>query len=514
MAEAGARVVAMRVSRHWLQCIGCGLLCLLWCVTGTAAAQSDSDLAAQPQTPLQADELLQRSAEHVPQILAASADRQARLGLIQQADGAFDTTVSADSYSRLSGFYDGQLATAKISQPLAEYSAEVYGSYRISRGSFPVYEDINFTNLGGELKLGVALSLLRDRDLDRRRFQRNDARLALDVADYALQAVFLDVQRNALKAYNEWQAFGLQRQVFDNLLQLAFEREKALRIRIDEGDAAEILLTENRQNIIRRQSLLVEAERDLQRAAIALSYYYRDQNGQPLRPPPQRLPPAASYFTLEQDLPVLDDALQQALQQRPEPARLNTEIQRARQRILLAENDIKPNLDLRYELARDLGDPGQGGLSREGVDNIVSLNFSVPLQRNAATGRRVQAQAEMEALAHRRQNIEDSIAVELERVFQTLQAAAELRQLAELEIEQAIAMRDAEQELFRSGASNFFLVNQREIVVADARNRRIAAVLQYRQALADLAVITADFDSLQIELLSAAERNTLPDLGR
>jgi len=484
------------------------------CLIAAVAAEHSADVDPQGITPLQADELLQRSAAHVPQILAASADRQARVGVIQQADGAFDTTISADSYSRLSGFYDGQLATARISQPLMDYSAEVYGAYSISRGSFPIYEDVNFTNLGGELKLGVALSLLRDRDLDRRRFQRNDARLALDVADYELQAVFLDVQRNALQAYNQWQAFGLRRQVFDNLLQLAFEREKALRIRIDEGDAAEILMTENRQNIIRRQSLVVEAERDLQRAAIALSYYHRDDNGQPLQPQLERLPPAADYYALEQNLPALKAALQQALQQRPEPARLNTETQRARQRILLAENDIKPNLDLRYELARDLGDPGQGGLSREGIDNIVSLNFSVPLQRNAATGRRVQAQAELDALAFRRQNLEETIAVELERVYQTLQAAAELRELAEREIEQALAMRDAEQELFRSGASNFFLVNQREIVVADARNRRISAVLQYRQALADLAVITADFDTLQIELVTLAARGALPDLGQ
>ncbi len=496
------------------------LLCLMLASALPVPAQSaddvETDIETSSQAPLLAGELLQRSAAHVPQILAAGADRRARAGAVQEAQGAFDTTISADSYSRLSGFYDGQLATAKIAQPLEDYSAEVYGSYRLSRGSFPVYEDINFTNLGGELKLGVALSLLRDRDIDQRRFQRNDARLALDVADYELQAVFLDVQRSALQAYNQWQAQGLRRLVFENLLQLAFEREQALRIRIDEGDAAEILLTENRQNIIRRQSLLVEAERDLQRAAIGLSYYFRDDKGQPQRPLMSRLPPASLYFELEQDLPALNEALQKALQQRPEPARLNTEIERARQRIRLADNDVKPNLDLRFEVDHDIGDIGQGGVSRDTTDSIVSLNFKMPLQRNAASGRRMQAQAQMDALAFRRQNIEESIAVELERVFQTLQAAAELRELAEREIEQAIAMRDAEQQLFRSGASNFFLVNQREIAVTDARNRRISAVLQYRQALADLAVITADFDSLGMELITtslpAADR--LPDLGQ
>ena len=179
---------------------------LLWLMLASALplpVHSTDDVQTDIETtspaPLLAVELLQRSAAHVPQILAAGADRRARAGAIQEAQGAFDTTISADSYSRVSGFYDGQLATTKISQPLEDYSAEVYGSYRLSRGSFPVYEDINFTNLGGELKLGVALSLLRDRDIDQRRFQRNDARLALDVADYELQAVFLDVQRSACR---------------------------------------------------------------------------------------------------------------------------------------------------------------------------------------------------------------------------------------------------------------------------------------------------------------------------
>ena len=482
------------MNKTWLQLF---ISCLLFQSVYAFAADIDmktSSVSLLPKT------VLQQSARFVPQILAASANRDANVGKLQQADGAFDTRITSEVYSRASGFWNGQRSSTKISKPLGNYSAEIYGAYNLSRGNFPIYEDINFTNLGGELRLGVAFSLLRNREFDQRRFKRQDAKLALKVTDYELQSVYLDIQRNALQSYNKWLASGLKKKTFENLLNLALKREDALRIRINEGDAPEILLTENRQNIILRQALLAEAERELQNSAITLSFYYRDDAGEPFLPGTELLPDDNLFFKLDEDLPNISTALYQALNNRPEPSRLNIEMERAQQRIRLAQNDYQPSLDLRYEVATDVGGTGQGGVSREGVDNIVSLNFSLPLQRNQAVGKRIQAESELSSLNHKQKAIEDSIEIELRKIYETLHTAEKLKLLAEQEIDQAVTMRKAEQKLFQSGASNFFLVNQREVAVANALNRRIITTLQYRQGLAELAVISADFQTLKVPL--------------
>lgn len=55
---------------------------------------------------------------------------------------------------------------------IANNGGYVYGGYRVSRGTFPVYEDQNYTNRLGEVKVGALFSLLRDRLVDERRTRR------------------------------------------------------------------------------------------------------------------------------------------------------------------------------------------------------------------------------------------------------------------------------------------------------------------------------------------------------
>ena len=63
---------------------------------------------------------------------------------------------------------------------------------------------------------------------------------------------------------------------------LAQDRQDGIRRQVQLGARAAILLTENEQNLLRRQSLLVAAERDLANAAQRLSLFWRDA------PPEQR----------------------------------------------------------------------------------------------------------------------------------------------------------------------------------------------------------------------------------
>src|SRR5690606_32448969 len=128
---------------------------------------------------------------------------------------------AADGSSRISGFYDGTVAKGGIKRNLGPLGTSVYADYRLSDGSLPLYEGANYTNDAGEIKVGALFSLLRDRDIDDRRFQQADATLAVRAAELDVLLTRIGVQQRALVAYWRWVNTGRTLEVYRNLLQIA-----------------------------------------------------------------------------------------------------------------------------------------------------------------------------------------------------------------------------------------------------------------------------------------------------
>jgi outer membrane protein TolC len=447
---------------------------------------------------LSAEDVLQSSAVHFPSILEALAERRGADAALLEAQGAFDLVFGADGSSRTAGFYDGSVIDGGMRQNFGPFGSSAYVGYRLSGGDFPIYEDANYTNDRGELKVGVLFSLLRDRDIDDRRFRRNDARLAIREANFDVLLTRIGVQQRALAAYWRWVTAGRQLDVYDELLQIALDREIALEEQVRSGALAEIFLVENRQNITRRQRLATAARREFQSAAYALSFYYRDANGEPRLPQDIQLPPAPPIGELEPLAVGAGFGTTTGIMQRPELEILRTAIDRARNRITLAENSLKPRVDLNFELSQALGSVAEGGPSRDSTDAMVSLNFSVPLQQRAARGRLARERAEVEVLEQQQRLQVDRLEVEVQDIVLDLNVAEDLLRLAEQEVDQADTMRDAEQQRFESGASDFFLVNIREERAADARIQYVAADLERRIARINFDATTMDLERLGI----------------
>lgn len=469
-------------------------------LAGSAAATTHETRGMQPLRPLTIDEVLASSARHFPEILASMAGQQAARGKALEAQGAFDLVFSAEGFSRLTGFYDGTAVNGMATQPLRPFGAELYAGYKLSDGTFPIYEDINFTNTGGALKVGALFALLRDRDIDQRRFNELDTRLGVEQADLDLLLTKVGVQQRALMAYWQWVTVGRQLGVYENLLNIAEERQTQLEKEVASGARAEIFLTENLQNITRRQGLATAARRDLALAANMLSYYYRDDDGAPKLPENEQLPEVPP-LDLVQDIAVTDAvALPETLLRRPELGILRAAIEREQNRIALSENNMKPRVDLDISLQEgELGAIGEGGPSRDSTDTVIGLQFSVPLQRSAARGQLMRARAELEALQQQEQLAVDQIEVEVRNIVVELDVAKQLFSIAEQEVSLAQTMRDAEIQRFDSGASDFFLVNLREEAAANAQIKVLQAELDTRLARANYDAATVDLRRLGID---------------
>ena len=470
------------------------LLLLAFALGGQAQEVPQAERAAVG--PLLPEEVLASSAMHFPGILKSLAEQRVALGKALEAEGAFDTVFSGDGFNRLNGFYDGRVAGADVTRPFREFGGNLYGGYSISRGDFPIYEDEYFTSTDGTVKVGALFSLLRDRAIDSRRAGIVDAQLGLQKAELEVMFTRVGVQQRALRAYWSWVAAGQQLEVYNELLQLALDREAGLRQQVEDGSRARIFLTENAQNITRRQSLVLNARRDFRAAAYELSYYLRDSVGATQVPAPTRLPPPGMIETVA--MPGEEEEASLSLKRRPELLILDTSLDRVKQRIALSENELLPRLDLNLEYAYGLGDQGEGGPSKDSEDFIVGFTVSVPLERRFAKGRLAQARAQRSALEFERQRLEDQIELELQSILLDLDAARELSVLAEREVDQAEIMRAAERKRFEEGASDFFLVNVREETEANARIRYYAAQRAAHIARANYDAATVNLDELGI----------------
>ena len=445
--------------------------------------------------PLTLDEVLRSSARAAPQIVEALARIRAAEGRALTAEGAFDTVFDAEGKSRALGYYDGTVVSGRATRPLTGNGGYLYGNYRVTRGDFPVYEDEYYTNRLGEVKVGALYSLMRDRLVDERRTRRTLAGGDIDIARFEREAVAIGVQRRAVDAYQAWVAAGQRLRAYRDLLDLSERRRGGLARQIELGARPDILLTENDQNLVRRRGLVVRAEGDFAAAANALSLYYRDAAGNPLLVGAERLPGDSAALRG----PAVVAPVGDVVQRRPDLQMLLTRVDQGLAKLALAENDLRPRLDLRGEMGKDVGPVGLGGGSRTPLEAAVGFRFSVPLQNRAARGKVSEAEAEIDALNARGRFVRDQINVEVEGILIGVGAAERLAVIAEQERQLAERLAVAERRRFELGSSDFFLVNQREETANDARVRLIDAQARIAAARAELAAATADRVALGLE---------------
>lgn len=471
------------------------LVLLLWLVASPAHASEDAPIAPS----LQLSDVLASSRVHAPKLLEQRAALRGAGGDVIAAEGAFDTQLNAEVRSRATGIWSGSYIKADVKRNLTDDGISVYGGYRLSDGRFPTYEDQYFTNSLGEFKLGVLVPLLQDRAFDKNRFGVADAQLKRDAARIKILIGAIEVQRDATLAYWDWVVSGQQLTIYQDLLAIALERDSALTRQVEEGAVADIAVLENQQNITRRETLVMNARQKFMLAANKLSLYLRSGVGTPLRPRDAQLPGIGSIFAGIGAAPSLVGPKQAVVAQRPEIETLGLSLERARQKLRLGENNLKPQLALMGEVSRDFGSIAEGGSSRDSTDALVGVRLSIPLGQRAARGSITKAKADMDRLSFQRQQLVEQFTVELENVTLGVQMALRRLELTAQNVEQTKAMRRAERTRFENGASDFFLLNVREEAAANAQIAHLLAALDFHAAMASYAAATMDFSALGME---------------
>lgn len=451
---------------------------------------------AAPAAELTLDEVLASSARHAPQILEAVARENQADARMLSAQGLYDLVFDGEVRWRALGYYDNATLDARATRPFTGNGGAAYGGYRLSSGPFPSYDGKAMTNGLGEVRVGVVFSLLRDSLIDERRGRVQIAGLDTDLATLEREMVAVGVQRRAIEAYQQWVAAGQRLRIYRDLLDLASARQSSLERQVAAGARQAILVTENRQNIVRRRALLVRAEQDLTLAATSLSLFARDATGQPRVPGVADLPAALPRLAPPA---ALAEGESEAIRARPDMQMLVARLAQAATRSALAQNDLRPRLDLNAEASQDFGAGGPTAYVRRPAEAVVGLRFSLPLERRAARGKLAEAAAEADAMQHRQRLLEQQLATEIANLKTQVGGADSLARLAGEEAELAARMAEAERRRFQLGASDFLLVNLREESAADARLRQIDAEYRVSASRAELAAALVDKRQLGLD---------------
>jgi outer membrane protein TolC len=416
-----------------------------------------------------------------PQILSYYEKVSAAEGTALGSLGFFDIKLKQNYTDKSRGFYDGKTIDTLLEKELGFMGAKVYGGYRKSFGSFADYEGGSVTNDGGEYRAGARFSLLRDSSIDQNRLGLILANLGVLESQIQLETIKKEIERDATKAYWKWISAAKVFHIYEDLYQLSLKRQSQLEEKLKRGDVAQIIVAENKKNILRRKSALAKARQDFENSAIYLSLFWRGENGTPIVPKPNQVPEI--HFSLHEigsSQNVRD--LETALSNRPELRILKIQKEQNSSQLKYARNLFKPQLDVDLGASKDLGN---GPASRSQANNYVGLDFSIPLQQREARGKTSEYESRLKSLKYEEQLLGEKIKAELEQIKIQISSIIEMHQNLSQEAKLADLLENSEREKFKHGASNFFLVNLREQDTAASKSAVIEMYEKYQSALAD-----------------------------
>ncbi len=451
-----------------------------------------------PTAPLALGEVLASVETHFPLLYAVEQEREIAAGQRLAAEGLFDPVLRARGSEQAGTFAGGRLDVA-VEQPVAAGGLSTFAGWRLGQGNFPIYYGDRKTADGGELRAGVTIPLLQNRDVDPRRARLRAAQVQEQLADPVVRRARLDYFRNAAQAYWTWQAAGAQYRVAAQLVDLALKRQEVVDVRQKEGLISASAPALNRRLIASRREALLAAERQVQQSAVRLSLFLRDAGGNPVVPPADWLlpdfldlvPPPPDPAQLEADVAA-------SLARRPELVRFRLEKERRAVELRLASNQELPTLNAFAGATQDVGYSkktftGTGPFATDRTNAEVGATLEVPLPRRDARGRVRAAQAYLAQLLGQERYARDEITAQVQdAVSELVQTYGRVGQVRE-EVREANRVLEIETALFERQRTSLFELNLQEIAAAEARVRAVTVLGLYFGAAANyLAVLGID----------------------
>lgn len=446
------------------------------------------------------------------------------------AQGEYDLQMRADvglrhwsdpTTSLLSGAPNGELSatqnsigsTFSITQLFksgATASLWASASREGTNSTLSLFQPAYFTSLGVDLRQ----PLLRNRANDPARTALRVTALDRDRSSAALTRQVLQTVSQVETAY--WTLVAARRDlnVRRDTLALAEAQRVDTQVRIDARTLAESDLAQPTAEVERRRGDLFAAEEAVARAERELKALIAGSPTDSLWTidivPADR--PGAAPIAYD-----LRTALADAAVLRPEIADANAQIAQQREAVSLAQDALKPQLDLvaGYATRGLAGSQNAAALPLGGLplaipatltgsaatsyrtlaeqrypDARIGVSFELPLGRREARGQLGAAEAAQRQATEALAQTEERIAVEVRNAATALETAAGRIEAARAGLVAAETQLRAEQDRFGAGLSTNFFVLTRQNDLAQAQLAETSALVDYEKAATELGRAT------------------------
>jgi outer membrane protein TolC len=429
---------------------------------------------------LQLNDVIESVNAHFPPLRAALLERPLAEADLLTATGRFDLRLRSVLDAQTFGFYRNERFALSLDQPTTLWGATGYTSYTQTVGSFPGYDGKLQTNSGGQYIVGARIPLARDREIDPRRAELAKQQIGVRLADLSIDQQRIAIVQAATRRYWDWVGAGRRLRIAQALLEVAQARDSIIREAVNIGGLPEFESLDNQRLVLQRQTNVVEAQRAIENAAIELSLFLRDANGQPVVPDNAQLPLGFPEPDSLSDTQLRED-MEAAMQRRPEIMRLVFQRNQIRIDQKLFKNQTLPNVDFFSEYTRELG---SGPVLRGPNDVRAGIIFDLPFQRREAKGRLQAAAARLGQIEQRQIFQDDQVTAEIRDAASAVRAAYQRAAVLHDELRVTREVENAERLRYELGDSTLFVLNLREQSTAEAAVREANALADYYRAYA------------------------------
>ncbi|MBK8702722.1 MAG: TolC family protein [Saprospiraceae bacterium] len=429
------------------------------------------------------------------------AARQALL-LLQQAEnaelaarGGFDPKLYSDIQQKS---FDGKtyytISESGIKIP-TWFGLELKGAY-LSAGGINLNPEGKLPD-AGQAVLGINATLLRGLLIDERRAALQQAKLLAAMNDAQRRQTLNDLLLDAATTYWNWVAAYNEMRILEQALQIAQNRQRGIVESYLQGDKPAVDTLEAFIQIQTRQYELSDARLAYRNSTLQLSNFMWDDSGNPLALSGNWRPPTAAELPAGMPVPPLDELQTQLLQRHPALRLYDAKIAQLDISRRLASEQLKPQLDVSYNL---LGDGARFGAYRKDdssdLQNLLFQNykwqitFGFPLLLRKERGKLEEVKVKIADAGLGLQQKQLELRNKLESYYnETLNTEQQITLYSSM-IDNYQRLLDAENRKFGLGESSIFLINTREqkLIEAQLKLAKLKATLPKLRLGVDWAV--------------------------
>lgn len=412
---------------------------------------------------------------------AALLTEQARQEL-RMARGTLDPVISSKLYRKE---YNGKEYYNLWSNTLripTWFGPELIAGYDQTQGQYLNPEST--TPDRGLSYAGISVPLGQGLFIDERRAIIRQANLMQGIAEAERVKLINKLLLQATKDYWDWLLHYREVQLYQESLELADFRLRAVRSRVQQGDLAAIDTVEALTAVQDRQVMLQQAQLAYNNSRLMVATHLWAEDQVPLELLDTTIPAliGSELTSLPQDS--VQQLLAIAKTNHPDIRKLSLKGQQLEVEQRYAADKLKPKLNVEYNVLQSDFYLNTDVLERQhlGANYKLGVSFSLPLFLREERGKLQLTKAKQQANILEQKQIVREIENNLLAAFNEWQALEEQIRLQEKMVRNADILRNGEVIRFQNGESSLFLVNSREVKLMESQLKLYALKAKYAKA--------------------------------